>query len=168
MSLYSASIPVFEQMLTALSAIIDKAAAHAGSKKIEPAALLQARLFPDMFSFAKQVQVACDFAARGAARLGGGEVPNWPHDETDFAGLKARIDRTLALVRGCDRATVDAAANRDISLPMRTETLTINGAHFLHRFCLPHFYFHVTCAYALLRHNGVELGKGDYMGSWKP
>lgn len=167
MSLHAASVAVFNQMLNALSGIIDKAAAHAEGKKIDPAALIQARLFPDMFTFARQVQVACDFAVRGTARLAGDEPPNWPNEEATFADLKGRIAKALAFVNGFDRAKIDGAASRTVTFPVRDEKVTITGPDYLNRFCLPHFFFHVTCAYALLRHNGVEVGKGDYMGAWR-
>jgi hypothetical protein len=167
MSLHNASVAVFDQMLTALSGLLDKAKTGAEAKKYDPEILFQARLYPDMFCFGKQVQVACDFALRGACRLAGADVPNWPHEETTLAGVKQRIAKTLDHVKKLDKAAIDGAGARDIIFPMRDEKVTMTGADYLTRFCLPHFYFHVTCAYALLRHNGIEIGKGDYMGNWR-
>lgn len=167
MSLHAASVGVFNQMLAALSGLLDKGEAYATAKKIEPDALLQARLFPDMFALARQVQVACDFAVRGTARLAGDEPPNWPNDEKGFAELRDRVARAVSFVNAFDKARIDGAAAREITFPTRDAKVTMTGPDYLNRFCLPHFYFHVACAYALLRHNGVEVGKGDYMGRWR-
>ena len=165
-SMYSASAPVFKQILGSLSAIIDKAEAHALAKKIEPDALLQARLFPDMFPFARQVQIACDFAKGAAARLGGVEVPKYDDTEVSFADLKERIAKTLAFVASVPQDGIEAAADRDITTGSGEKTKQWKGQTYLIHYALPHFYFHATTAYDILRHNGVEIGKKDFVGSF--
>ena len=165
-SMYSASAPVFKQILGSLSAIIDKAEAHALAKKIEPDALLQARLFPDMFPFARQVQIACDFAKGAAARLGGVEVPKYDDTEVSFADLKERIAKTLAFVASVPQDGIEASADRDITTGSGEKTKQWKGQTYLIHYALPHFYFHATTAYDILRHNGVEIGKKDFVGSF--
>lgn len=165
-SMYEASVPVFKQILTSLSAILDKAEAHAVEKKIEPAALLQARLYPDMFPFTRQVQVACDFAKGCAARLAGVEVPRYDDTEASFADLRARIATTLAFINGLPQDGIEASAQRDISTSSGPNAKQFKGQVYLVHYALPHFYFHATTAYAILRHNGVEVGKKDFVGSW--
>ena len=164
LSTHQASAAVFIRSLRALSAILDKAAAHAEAKKIEPAALLQARLFPDMFSFTRQVQIATDFAKGSAARLAGVEIPAWEDNEDSFETLKARVEQTIAFLEGLEPATFDGGEDRDISLTRRGETTVHKGADYLLHQAMPNFYFHLTTAYALLRHNGVEVGKRDFIG----
>jgi hypothetical protein len=165
-SMYSASAPVFKQILTSLSAIIDKAEAHATEKKIEPAALLQARLFPDMFAFARQVQIAADFAKGAAARLGGVEVPKYEDDEVTFADLKARLAKTVAFIDSVPQDGIEASAQRDITTGSGEKAKQWKGQVYLMHYALPHFFFHATTAYDILRHNGVDIGKKDFIGSF--
>lgn len=165
LSMHAASVPVFQQMLTALGGVLAKADAHASERKIDPAALLQARLFPDMFPLARQVQIACDFATSVPARLAGAEVPSYDDTETGFAGLQQRIAATLAFIGGLDAAQFEGSENREIVLrPGTPKERRIGGQAYLTAYGLPQFFFHVTTAYALLRHNGIEIGKKDYMG----
>jgi hypothetical protein len=165
-SMYSASVPVFKQILNSLSAIIDKAEAHASEKKIEPAALLQARLYPDMFPFTRQVQVAADFAKGAAARLAGVEVPKYEDSEQTFAELKGRIAKTIAFIDSLPQEAIEASAQRDISTGSGANARQFKGQVYLPHYALPHFYFHATTAYDILRHNGVEVGKKDFIGSY--
>jgi hypothetical protein len=166
-STYSASVPVFRQVLGSLAAILEKAESHADLKKIEPDALLQARLFPDMFPLLRQVQVATDFAKGTVARLGGVEVPRYEDNETDFAGLQARIAKVLAFIDSVPREAIEDGATRTITIGSGDKQRQFDGgqAYLLH-YSLPHFYFHATTAYAILRHNGVEIGKKDFIGSF--
>jgi hypothetical protein len=165
-SMYSASVPVFKQILNSLSAIIDKAEAHATEKKIEPAALLQARLFPDMFPLVRQVQVAADFAKGAAARLAGVDVPKYEDNEQTFADLKARIAKTLAFIDSVPQDGIEASAPRDITTGSGEKAKQWKGQTYLMHYALPHFFFHATTAYDILRHNGVEIGKKDFIGSF--
>ena len=165
LSMYQASVPVFIQGLTGLGGVIDKAAAHAAERKIDPAALLQARLYPDMFPFARQVQIATDFAKGGAARLAGIEFPAYEDSETSFEELKARVDKTIAFLRTLDAAQIDGSEERDISLVRRGETSIVKGQAYLLEQAMPNFYFHITTAYAIQRHNGVEVGKRVFLGA---
>ena len=164
--LYSASVPIFKKSLGALDAIIAKTEKHAADRKIEPAAFLEARLFPDMFTFVRQVQIACDFAKSVPARLAGVEVPSYEDNEKTFAELRARIAKTLAFADGVDAAKFSGAEGREIVLRPGTprERKFAGGEAYLYGYGLPQFFFHATTAYALLRHNGVELGKADFMG----
>ena len=165
-SMYDASVPVFKQILTSLSAVLDKAEAHTTEKKIEPAALLQARLYPDMFPLTRQVQVACDFAKGCCARLAGAEVPRYDDTEQSFAELKQRIATTIAFIDSLPQDGIEASAQRDISTSSGANAKQFKGQVYLVHYALPHFYFHATTAYALLRHNGLEVGKKDFIGSW--
>ncbi len=165
MSLSQASLPTFEIALTALSSVLDKAEAHAAAKKIDPAVLLATRLFPDMFSLTRQVQVAADQAKNGAARLADVEPPRFEDNETTIAELKARIAKTLAFVKTLDGKAIDAAKDREITFPLGpTNKGHMKGSDYLNHFVFPNFYFHLTAAYAILRHCGVELGKRDFLG----
>jgi hypothetical protein len=164
LSMYQASVPAFVQLLQAMSGVLDKAEAHAAQRKIDPAILLGARLFPDMFPLSRQVQIACDFAKGAAARLGGLEVPVYEDTEKTFAELKARIARTIAFVQSVKPAQIDGSENRDVTVKIAGKPVTFKGQPYLVQFALPNFYFHLTAAYAVLRHSGVELGKRDYMG----
>lgn len=167
MSLYRQTVPVFQQMLLALQAILKQAEAHTSAKKIEPDALLQARLFPDMFPLLKQVQIAADFARGISARLGGVEVPVFAGAERSFADLDALLVQSVTFLQGLDAAAFDGAESRDIVLrPGTPKERKLSGAAYVSNYGLPQFFFHVTTAYALLRHNGVEIGKKDYMGSY--
>lgn len=167
LSMHAASVPVFQQMLAALSGLLAKAETHAAERKLEPAALLQARLFPDMFPLARQVQIACDFAASVSARLAGAEVPAYEVGDQSFADLQQRIAATLAFVGGLDVAHFDGSDQREITLrPGTPKERSIGGQAYLMSYGLPQFFFHVTTAYDLLRHNGVEVGKKDFMGAY--
>lgn len=168
LTMSSASLPVFEQILGALDAILDKAEAHATARKIAPEVLLQARLYPDMFHFTRQVQITCDFAMRTVARLSGVEPVKMEDHEKTFAEVKKRIRAARDHVASADRAAIDASADRDITFPMGPDKVTMKGSAYLSHFALPNFYFHATTAYAILRENGVELGKRDFMGQFKP
>ncbi len=162
--MYDASVSVFNRTLTALSAILDKAAAHAEAKGFDPAILLNDRLAPDMFTLTRQVQIACDTAKGASARLAGLEVPKHEDSEVTVAELKARIAKTLAFVNGIPAAAFAGSEDRTVVLPMRMRTLEFPGRTYLFEHALPNLFFHVTTAYAILRHNGVEVGKGDYLG----
>jgi hypothetical protein len=164
--LYSASVPVFKQALGALDAILAKTEKYVAEKKIEPDALLQARLFPDMFPFVRQVQIAADFAKSVPARLAGVEVPSYEDNERTFADLHTRITKTLAFASGIDAGKFAGSEQREIVLRPGTprERRFAGGESYLLSYGIPQFFFHVTTAYALLRHNGVPIGKQDYMG----
>ena len=165
--LYTASIPVFKQMLGGLSQVLTKAEAHATAKNIDPNALLQARLFPDMFPLLRQVQVATDFAKSVSARLAGVEVPKLEENEQSFADLQARIATVLAFMEGLEPAKFDGAATREIVSQAGTpKEKRFSGESYIFNYGLPQFFFHTTTAYAILRHNGVEVGKKDYIGSY--
>ena len=164
-TIHQASVPVFVQGLKGLKSVLAKAAAHVDAKKLDPDALLKARLFPDMFPLLRQVQIATDFAKGCTARLAGEEVPAWDDVETDFAGLIARIDRAVAYVEGLDPAKFDNAEDRDITLTRRGETSVVKGLAYFQTQAQPNFFFHLTTAYAILRKNGVEIGKKDYLGT---
>jgi len=164
LTMYSASVPVFMRMLKNLVAILEKAQAHAEAKKYEPEVLQNARLFPDMFPLVKQVQVATDFAKGTGARLAGMEPPAYPDDEKSFAELIARVQKTVDFLKTLKPEQFENAEGRDIVLKMRTGELNFKGEPYLNFFAMPNFYFHITTAYAILRHNGVELGKMDFIG----
>jgi hypothetical protein len=165
LSMYQASVPVFVRLLTALSAMRDKAAAHAEAKKIDPAALLQARLYPDMFALLKQVLVAADFSKNGTARLAGVEPPKFEDTETTFPELKARLAKTLDYLKTVKPEQVDGSEERVVNVKVGGREMTFKGQDYLLTSVLPNFYFHLTTAYAILRHNGVELGKRDFTGN---
>jgi uncharacterized protein len=164
LSMFDASVPSMLRQLAALDAILDKAAAHAAARKIDPAVLLATRLFPDMFALTRQVQLTCDFAKNTVARLAGQEPPKWPDEETSFDQLKARVAKTVDFVKGFTPVQLEGAESRDVTLPMGGKPTTFKGAHFLFAFALPNFYFHATTTYAILRHCGIEIGKRDFMG----
>jgi uncharacterized protein len=165
MSIYDATIPVFEQLLNALSAVIDKAKEHAEGKKIDAAALTTARLRPDMFPFVRQVQVACDWTKNVGARLVGAEPPKFEDNEATFDDLKGRIAKTLAYLKSLNRADIDAGGDKTIVFPMGGNKMKMKGADYVNHLALPNFYFHVTTAYGILRHNGVDIGKRDFIGA---
>ena len=166
LSMYAASTPRFVHMLNNLSALLDKAQAHIDARKLDPSALTTARLFPDMFHLARQVQVSCDLAKGLVARLGGVEVPKHEDTEQTIPELQARIARTIAFIESVPQAAIDASADRDITLKLGRQDYTFKGVDYLLRFAQPNFYFHVTTAYNILRHNGVELVKKDYIGQF--
>jgi hypothetical protein len=165
MSMYQASVPAFLQILSSLSAILDKAEAFAVERKIEPAVLLGWRLAPDMFALTRQVQIATDQAKGCCARLAGVEIPKYADDEKTFADLEARIARTIAFVQGFGPGDIDGSENRDITLTAGGRELRFTGQQYLVSFVLPNFYFHATTAYAILRHCGVAIGKRDFLGA---
>lgn len=166
-SLYTTSIPVFTQMLGSLSNLLRKAEEHATTKNIEPNALLQARLFPDMFPLTRQVQIACDFARGVSARLAGVDVPKFDDNEQTFAELQTLISKTLAFVSAFKPEQIDGNEAREIiTRPGTPKEKRFNGQAYLLSYGLPQFFFHVTTTYAILRHNGVEVGKKDYMGAY--
>jgi hypothetical protein len=160
-----ASVPVFEIGLNALSAVLDKAAAHAAAKKVDAAVLLNWRLAPDMFAFARQVQVACDQAKNGTARLAGVEPPAYADDEKTIDQLKDRIAKTVKFLKSLDAKAIDASADREITFPLGQGKGQMKGSDYLDHFMLPNFYFHLTAAYAIARHCGVEVGKRDFLGA---
>jgi uncharacterized protein len=164
-SLSQASIPVFEIGLNALSAVLDKAAAFAAAKKIDPSVLLHTRLAPDMFDLTRQVQVVTDQARRGSARLAGAEPPSYEDTETTIDQLKARLAKTVAYLKTLDGKQIDASADREIAFPIGPATGRMKGSDYLYHYVLPNFYFHLTAAYAILRHCGVDLGKRDFIGA---
>ncbi|MDQ3511980.1 MAG: DUF1993 domain-containing protein [Pseudomonadota bacterium] len=166
-SMHAASVPVFKQMLGSLGEILARAEAHATERKIEPAALLQSRLYPDMLPLTRQVQIACDFAKGVTARLAGAEVPVYDDQEQTFADLRELVARTIAFVDGFEAAKFDGSHEREIvTRPGTPKERRFDGQSYLLSYGLPQFFFHVTTAYALLRHNGVEIGKRDYMGAY--
>ena len=165
LSMYQASVPVFIRMLGNLSAILDKAAAHAEAHKIDPTVLLNARLFPNMLPLTKQIQIAADFAKGASARLAGLEVPKYEDNEASFAEFKARIDKTLAFVKSLKPAQIDGSEEREINITVAGNPMTFKGMAYLLNSALPNFYFHLATAYDILRHNGVELGKRDFIGA---
>jgi len=163
--MYQASAPRFANTLRNLSAILDKAQAHAEAKKIEPVVFTQSRLAPDMFPLSRQVQIACDSAKGALARLAGVEIPKHEDTEQTFAELKARIAKTLDFVESLKPAQIEGSEDREVVLKLRGQDVKFNGLQYLLGFAYPNFYFHVTTAYNILRHNGVEIGKRDYIGN---
>ena len=164
-SIHQASVPVFVQVLKGLKGVLTKAQAQVEAKGWDPEALLKARLYPDMFPLIRQAQIATDFAKGCCARLAGEEVPAWDDTETSFAELIARVDRAIAYVEGLDPIAFAGAEDRDITLVRRGETSMVKGLAYLQTQAQPNFFFHLTTAYAVLRHNGVEVGKRDYLGA---
>ena len=163
-SLYQASVPVFQRSLTQLKIILTKAAAHAEAKKIEEAVFLNSRLYPDMLGMGRQVQIAADFAKGPTARLAGVDLPKYEDNEKTFAELIARIDKTLAFIGTFKPDQIDGQEDREITIPVGGNPMSFKGQAYLIHFALPNFYFHMSMAYAILRHNGVEIGKGDFLG----
>jgi hypothetical protein len=165
MSFYEASVPAFLQILGSLAGILTKAEAHCKVKNIQPEVLLGARLYPDMLPFSRQIQLVCDFAAKGCARLTHSEVPTTPDTEKTFEELRQRLAKTIDYVRTFKPAHFDGAEARDVSFPAGPDkTLTLKGQQFLSAFAFPNFYFHAATAHGILRHNGVEIGKRDFLG----
>jgi hypothetical protein len=166
MSFHDASVPAFLQILTSLSAILTKAEAHCAAKNIQPEVLLGARLYPDMLPLSKQIQLASDFAAKGCARLTHSEVPSTPDTEKTFDELKQRLAKTIDYVKAFKPEQFDGADARDVTFPAGpNNTMTLKGQQFLSHFAFPNFYFHATTAHGILRHNGVEIGKRDFLGA---
>jgi hypothetical protein len=167
-SMSSASLPVFKAMLGNLSHILDKGQAHAEARKFDPVALLQYRLAPDMLPFTRQIQIACDSAKNGVARISGVEAPRFEDNEATFPELKARIQKTLDYLDTVLSESMDGTEEKDITFPIgRDKTRTMKAEAYLKLSVFPNFYFHITMAYAILRHNGVDLGKADYLAGAK-
>lgn len=164
-SMYQAAVPVFMRTLTNLKGILDKAAAHARAKGIDESVLLDARLYPDMLAFRRQVQLACDFGRGTGARLAGEQPPAFDDTATSFAELSACLDRSVDYLRTLSPGQIDGSEGREIVRQIRGQPKTFVGINYLLQFALPNFFFHVTTAYAILRHNGVEIGKIDFIGA---
>ena len=165
MSFYDATVPAFLQILGSLSGLLAKAEAHCTSKNIQPEVLLGSRLFPDMLPLSKQIQLACDFAAKGCARLTHSEVPSTPDTEKTFEELRQRLAKTSDYLNTFKPEQFEGADTRDVTFPVGPErTITLKGQQFLNRFAFPNFYFHAATAHGILRHNGVEIGKRDFLG----
>ncbi|MBV9564037.1 MAG: DUF1993 domain-containing protein [Bradyrhizobium sp.] len=165
MSFHDATVPAFLQILTALSGLLTKAEAHCETKKIQPEVLLSARLYPDMLPLSKQVQLACDFAAKGCARLAHADVPSTPDTEKTFAELRQRLANTVAYLKTFQPAQFEGGDTKDVTFPTGPNTsLTLKGQDFVNRFAFPNFYFHAATTHGILRHNGVEIGKRDFLG----
>jgi uncharacterized protein len=160
MSFHDATVPAFLQILNSLSGLLKKAEAHCAAKNIQPEVLLSARLFPDMLPLSKQIQLASDFAAKGCARVTQSEVPSTPDTEKTFAELQQRLAKTIAYVKGYKPAQFDGAEDR----AGPDKTMTLKGQQFISHFAFPNFYFHAATAHGILRHNGVEIGKRDFLG----
>ena len=165
LSMSQASKPVFTQGLKGLLGVLSKAETHAAAGNIDPNAFLQARLYPNMFPLIRQVQIAADFAKGAVARMAGEEVPAWEDHAPSFADLKARVQRTLDFIAAIDDGKIDGSEDRDITLVRRGESSVHKGQAYLLEQALPNFWFHVTTAYAILRHNGVEVGKRDFLAT---
>jgi len=163
MNMYDASVPVFTHFLRSLSAILKKAEAHCAAKKIDPSIILSARLAPDMFALTRQVQIASDAAKGAGARLTGIAVPSWPDEEKTFDELQARIAKTIEFLASLKPEQFAGAETRDIMIKAGGRELNFKGFTYLETYAKPNFYFHVTTAYAILRHNGIELGKPDFL-----
>jgi len=163
--MHSASVPVFVRLLGNLTAWLDKAEAHAAAKKFDASVLLGMRLAPDMLPLKTQIQIACDTAKFCVARLAGVEAPKFDDTEASIAELRERIRQTVAYMQSVSAALVDGSEDKDVVIPRRDAPVTMKGEAYLKHYATPNFYFHVTMAYALLRHNGVEIGKMDYLGA---
>lgn len=163
-SMYQISVPVFTRMLTNLTAILEKAAAHCEERKIDPAVLINYRLYPDMFAFARQVQIATDAAKNGAGYLAGAEPPKFENTEQSFPQLIERVKQTIGYVNSFKPEQIDGTEEKEVSISRGETTLSYKGQDYLLNRVLPNFYFHITTAYDILRHNGVALGKKDYLG----
>lgn len=166
LSMYQASVPVFARMFENLSKILEKAEQFAEEKKIDPSVLINARLAPDMYPLSRQVQIATDMAKGCAARLAGMEVPVYEDNETTFPELQERIAKTLAFIQSVSADQIDGSEERHITLKLRSREVSFTGQSYLLHFVLPNFYFHVTTAYAILRHNGLAIGKMDFIGNY--
>lgn len=164
-SMYQASVPRLVNILTNLNAILDKAQAHVDAKKLDPLALTEFRLFPDMLSMRRQVQIAADTAKGVVARLAGVEIPTYEDNEVSIADLKARVAKTIAFVQGFSPAQIDGTEDKVITTKRGDKETHYTGMQFLLGHAIPNVYFHVTTAYSILRHNGVEIGKRDYLGN---
>lgn len=164
LSMYTASVPVFQHMLRNLNHILDKADANAQARKFDPAVLMTARLAPDMLPFMRQILIACDAAKNGIGRIAGVEAPKFEDNEASIAELKARIQKTLDYLATVPASALDGTEDKEVTFPVgRDKTRTMTAQAYLLTWTLPNFFFHITTAYAILRHNGVDLGKTDYL-----
>ncbi len=164
MTIYENTLPVLVHNMQALAKMLHKAAQHCDNKKIDKAVMLGMRLAPDMFNLTRQVQLVTDFAKGCGARLSGATTPSYADDETTFEGLAARLAKCVGFLQGIDKASLAGADTRDVTVKIAGKDATMSGQAFVNSYALPHFYFHMTTAYNILRHNGVEIGKGDFMG----
>jgi hypothetical protein len=165
MSFYDAAVPAYLQMLNSLSGLLTKAEAHCKAKNIQPDVILGSRLYPDMLPFSKQIQLVADFAAKGCARLTHSEVPSTPDTEKTFEELKQRLAKTIDYVKSYKPAQFEGADQKDVTFPAGPDkSITLKGQQFLSSFSFPNFYFHAAIAHGILRHNGVEIGKRDFLG----
>jgi len=165
MSFYDAAVPAYLQMLNSLSGLLTKAEAHCKAKNIQPEVILGSRLYPDMLPFSKQIQLVADFAAKGCARLTHSEVPSTPDTEKTFEELKQRLAKTADYVKSFKPAQFEGADQKDVTFPAGPDrSITVKGQQFLSSFSFPNFYFHAATAHGILRHNGVEIGKRDFLG----
>ena len=165
MSFYDSTVPAFLPILGSLEGLLKKAEAYCEAKKIQPEVLLGARLYPDMLPLSKQIQIACDFAAKSCARLTGSEVPTTPDTEKSFEELRQRLAKTIDYLKTFKPAQFEGADARDVTFPAGPSTnITLKGQEFVNRFAFPNFYFHAATAHGILRHNGVEIGKRDFLG----
>lgn len=163
-SMFQASVPAFIRALNNLAAILEKGAAHAQARKIDDAVMLSSRLFPDMFPLARQVQIATDTARSGAGRLAGAEFPSYDNKEANFNDLALRIRNSIAYLESLQRSQIDGSEDKTISWQSRSSTKSMQALPYLMNHLLPNIHFHVTTAYCILRHNGVEIGKKDFLG----
>ena len=164
-TMHSASAPIFVRMLGNLVTWLAKAEAHAQAKKFDPVVYLSARLAPDMLPFTKQIQIACDISKFGMSRLAGVDAPKFDDTEASLGELRERVLATIEFIKSVPAAKVDGTEDKDVTIPRRDGTMTFKGEAYLKNFVLPNFFFHLTTTYALLRANGVELGKSDYLGA---
>jgi hypothetical protein len=163
-SMYSMSVETFLPMLGTLSSLLDKGLKYAAEKKFDPGVLVNARLAPDMLPMSRQIQIACDMAKSGSSRLAGQEPPRMEDNESTLEELRTRIARTIDHLKSIPASAIDGSEDRDIKIPMGERTLEMKGLPFLRTWALPNFYFHVVTTYAILRHNGIEIGKRDFLG----
>lgn len=166
LSMYAASAPRFVHMLNNLSALLDKAQAHIDAHKLDPAALTTFRLFPDMYPLTRQIQIACDVSKGAVGRLGGVEVPKHEDNEQTIPELKARIAKTIAFINSVKPEPIDASEDRELTIKLGKQEFTFTGMQYLLNFAHPNFYFHMTTAYNILRHNGISIGKKDFNGAF--
>jgi uncharacterized protein len=164
MTLYDNTIPILLHNMTSLGKMLGKAEAHCEARKIDKAVMLGMRLAPDMFNLTRQVQLVTDFAKGCAARLTGATPPSYADEESSFEGLHARLEKCSGYLKSLDKAAFDKAETRDVTIKVQGREMTLSGLDYVNHFVLPNFYFHMATAYNILRHNGVELGKGDFMG----
>jgi uncharacterized protein len=165
-SMYQTSVPHFVRMLGNLSAILDKASTHAEAKNIDQAVFINARLAPDMYPLSRQIQISADMTKACAARLAGIEIPQYEDSETTLADLQVRIAKTIVFLQSLSADQIDGSEDRTVTIKMFDQEVVYSGQHYLLEIIIPHFYFHVTTAYAILRHHGVDLGKRDYIDNY--